>query len=160
MAGFMQVRFWTLCPERNWGRAPFLETPSVVGYNKIVRLLRQYHFIWTFLVVLLFCSVMVLRQFNINRHRHNELREAFILLHARGYTNQADRLYYRLLVELDRAPDRVLLDDFQRTMMLVEPEVPQPKNLVWKYHWTVSNELEKRSTKAFGRALKLAEDTQ
>ena len=74
--------------------------------------------------------------------------------------NQADRLYYRLLVELDRAPDRVLLDDFQRTMMLVEPEVPQPKNLVWKYHWTVSNELEKRSTKAFGRALKLAEDTQ
>jgi len=126
----------------------------------MVRLLRQYHFIWTFLAVLVFCSVMVLRQFKINQQRHNELREAFILLHAKGYTNQADRLYYRLLVEIDRAPDRVLFDDFQRTMMLVEPEVPQPKNLVWKYHWTVSNELEKRSPKAFARALKLAEETE
>ena len=126
----------------------------------MVRLLRQYHFIWTFLALLVFCSVMVLRQFKINQHRHNELREAFILLHAKGYTNQADRLYYRLLVEIDRAPDRVLFDDFQRTMMLVEPEVPQPKNLVWKYHWTVSNELEKRSPKAFARALKLAEETE
>lgn len=126
----------------------------------MVRLLRQYHFIWTFLAVLVFCSVMVLRQFKINQQRHNELREAFILLHAKGYTNQADRLYFRLLVEIDRAPDRVLFDDFQRTMMLVEPEVPQPKNLVWKYHWTVSNELEKRSPKAFARALKLAEETE
>jgi len=126
----------------------------------MVRLLRQYHFIWTFLAVLVFCSVMVLRQFKINQQRHNELREAFILLHAKGYTSQADRLYYRLLVEIDRAPDRVLFDDFQRTMMLVEPEVPQPKNLVWKYHWTVSNELEKRSPKAFARALKLAEETE
>ena len=126
----------------------------------MVRLLRQYHFIWTFLALLVFCSVMVLRQFKINQQRHNELREAFILLHAKGYTNQADRLYYRLLVEIDRAPDRVLFDDFQRTMMLVEPEVPQPKNLVWKYHWTVSNELEKRSPKAFARALKLAEETE
>jgi hypothetical protein len=125
-----------------------------------VRLLRQYHFIWTFLAVLVFCSVMVLRQFKINHQRHNDLREAFILLHAKGYTNQADRLYYRLLVELDRVPDQVLFDDFQRTMMLVEPGVPQPKNLVWKYHWTVSNELERRSSRAFARALKLAEETQ
>ena len=51
----------------------------------MVRLLRQYHFIWTFLAVLVFCSVMVLRQFKINQQRHNELREAFILLHAKGY---------------------------------------------------------------------------
>ena len=53
--------------------------------------------------MLVFCSVMVLRQFKINHQRHNELREAFILLQSKGYTNQADRLYYRLLVEVERA---------------------------------------------------------
>jgi hypothetical protein len=126
----------------------------------IVRLLRQYHYVWTFLAVLLFCSVMVLRQFNANHRRHNELRESFILLHSKGYTNQAERLFNRLLADMERVPHRVLFDDFQRTMMLVEPEVPQPRNLIWKYHWTVSNELEKRSPKAFARALRLAEETQ
>ena len=126
----------------------------------IVRLLRQYQFVWTFLAVLVFCSVMVLRQFNANQQRHNDLREAFILLHSKGYTNQAERLYYRLLVELERLPHKVLFDDFQRTMMLVEPEVPQPKNLIWQYHRTIGDELEKRSPKAFARALKLAEETE
>jgi hypothetical protein len=125
-----------------------------------VRFLRQYHFVWTFLTVLVFCSVMVLRQFKINHQRHADLREAFILLQAKGYTNQADRLYYRLLVEVERVPHRVLFDDFQRTMMLVDPDVPQPKNLIWKYHRTVGDELEKRSSKIFGRALKLAEETK
>jgi hypothetical protein len=125
-----------------------------------VRLLRQYHFVWTFLAVLVFCSVMVLRQFKINHQRHNELREAFILLHSKGYTNQAERLYYRLLVQVERMPHRVLFDDFQRTMMLVEPDVPQPKKLIWRYHRTVGDELEKRSPKAFARALKLAEETE
>ena len=125
----------------------------------MVRLLRQYHYVWSFLAVLVFSSVMVLRQFKINHQRHNDLREAFILLHSKGYTNEAERLYYDLLVKLPRVPHRVLFDDFQRTMMLVEPEVPQPKNLVWKYHRTVGDELERRSPKIFARALKLAEDT-
>ena len=110
--------------------------------------------------MLVFCSVMVLRQFKINHQRHNEIREAFILLQSKGYTNQADRLYYRLIVEVERVPHRVLFDDFQRTMMLVDPDVPQPKNLIWKYHRTVGDELEKRSPKIFARALKLAEDTK
>ena len=107
----------------------------------------------------MFCSMMVLRQFNANHERHNELREAFILLHSKGYTNQAERLFNRLLADMEGAPHRVLFDDFQRTMMLVEPETPQPRNLIWKYHWTVSNELEKRTPKAFARALRLAEET-
>lgn len=110
--------------------------------------------------MLVFCSVMVLRQFKINHQRHNELREAFILLQSKGYTNQADRLYYRLIVEVERVPHRVLFDDFQRTMMLVDPDVPQPRNLIWKYHRTVGDELEKRSPKIFARALKLAEETK
>ena len=110
--------------------------------------------------MLVFCSVMVLRQFRINHERHNDLREAFILLQSKGYTNQADRLYYRLLVEIGRVPNRVLFDDFQRTMMLVDPDVPQPRNLIWKYHRTVGDELEKRSPRIFARALKLAEETE
>jgi hypothetical protein len=126
----------------------------------IVRLLRQYHFVWSFLAVLVFCSVMVLRQFKLNHERHNDLREAFILLHSKGYTNQAERLYYRLLIQIGHVPNRVLFDDFQRTMMLVDPDVPQPKNLVWKYHRTIGDELEKRSPRIFARALRLAEETK
>jgi len=38
---------------------------------------------------------MVVRQFNVNRSKHIELREAFVLLQARGYTNQALKLYDR-----------------------------------------------------------------
>ena len=107
--------------------------------------------------MLVFCSFMVDRQFRVNQARHNDVREAFILLHAKGYTNQAQRLYQRLLAQVDRAPDHVLLDDFQRTMMLVDVATAQETNLVWQYHWTVSNELERRSPRAFGRALRLAE---
>jgi hypothetical protein len=45
-------------------------------------------------------------------------------------------------------------------MMLVDPDVPQPKNLVWKYHRTIGDELEKRSPRIFARALRLAEETK
>ena len=125
-----------------------------------MRFMGQYRFVLLFFALLVFCSVMVLRQFKLNHERHNELREAFILLHSKGYTNQADRLYYRLLVQVGRVPNRVLFDDFQRTMMLVDPDVPQPKNLIWKYHRILGDELEKRSPKIFGRALRLAEETK
>ena len=120
--------------------------------------MRQYQFVWSFLLLLVFCSVMVVRQFHANQAKHFELREAFILLHSRGYTNQAQRLYTRLLAEIDKVPNEVLYDDFQRTMMLVDPTVKQTNNLIWVYHWTVSNELEKRSEKTLVRALKLAEE--
>ncbi len=108
--------------------------------------------------MLVFCSVMVVWQFNANKARHDEVREAFILLHSRGYTNQALRLYYRLLLDVGRVPNQVLVADFDRTLMLVEPTVKQPNNLIWKYHWTVSNELEKRSEKSILRALRLADE--
>ena len=120
--------------------------------------MRQYQFVWSFLLLLVFCSVMVVRQFHANQARHFELREAFILLHSRGYTNQAQRLYTRLLAEMDKVPNQVLYDDFQRTMMVVDPTISQTNNLIWVYHWTVSNELEKRSEQTLVRALKLAEE--
>jgi hypothetical protein len=99
---------------------------------------------------------MVLRQFAMNQSQHLELREAFILLYSRGYRPQAEHLYQRLLAELERLPDRVLFEDFQRTLTLVDPSAKQSENLIWEYHWTISNELEKRSDANLERALKLA----
>ena len=101
---------------------------------------------------------MVIRQMQANHMRHAEYLDAFILLHSRGYTNQAKRLYQRLLVELDTLPTRTLYDDFQRTVMVVNPAQDQPENLIWKYHWTVSNEMEKRSERNLIRALDLAKE--
>ena len=119
---------------------------------------RQYRFFFLFLALLLFCSLMVMRQFNVNRSKHIELREAFILLHSKGYTNQAIRLFHRLLTDLPQESNKTLMDDFQRTLMLVDPGTEHPENPVWKYHWTVSNELEKRSESTLLHALKLAEE--
>lgn len=122
-----------------------------------MRFFSQHRFFFLFLGLLVFCSLMVVRQFNVNRSRHVELREAFILLQTRGYTNQALRLYERLLAEIPEEPNRILLDDFQRTLMIVDPGTERPNNLIWKYHWTVSNEMEKRSPSTLRRALKLAD---
>ncbi len=101
---------------------------------------------------------MVIRQFNLNQSKHVELREAFILLNSRGYEKEADRLYQRLLVEMENLSNRALLDDFQRTLTLVDPARPDEENLLWRYHWTVSNELEKRNESSLQRALKLARE--
>ena len=123
-----------------------------------MRFLRQYQFFLLFVVLLVFCSLMVMRQFNVNRSKHVDLREAFILLHTKGYTNQAIRLFTRLLTDLPNESNKTLMDDFQRTLMLVDPGTQHPENLIWKYHWTVSNELEKRSESSLRRALKVAEE--
>src|SRR5215469_454139 len=104
---------------------------------------REYRYHFLFLAFLVFCSVMVLSQATHNQSRHLELRESFILLYSRGYQPQAERLYLRLLAEMERLPDRVLFEDFQRTLTLCNPSRQEPENLIWEYHWTVSNELEK-----------------
>ncbi len=122
-----------------------------------MRFLLECKFALIFAAVLTFCSVMVLRQATANQSAHAELREAFIILHSRGYTNQAQRLYNRLLRAMPDRSNEDLREDFQRTLTLVDPSVQQPQNPVWKYHWTVSNELEKRSESSLARALKLAE---
>jgi hypothetical protein len=121
-----------------------------------MRFLLECKFALIFAAVLIFCSVMVLRQARINQTAHAELREAFIILHSRGYTNQTQRLYNRLLRDLQKISNRDLREDFQRTLTLVDPAVQQPQNLIWKYHWTVSNELEKRSESSLARALEIA----
>jgi hypothetical protein len=123
-----------------------------------MRPLRSYHFIALFLATLVFCSVMVIRQMHANQSRHVKLREAFILLHTRGYTNEAQLLYRRLLEDADALSDTDLLDDFQRTMMVVDPSISATQNLIYNYHWYISGELDRRSTEALRSALELAEE--
>jgi hypothetical protein len=121
-----------------------------------MRFLLECKFAVIFAAVLTFCSVMVLRQSSLNQSAHSELREAFIILHSRGYTNESVRLYNRLLRDLQTISNRDLREDFQRTLTLVDPAVQQPGNPIWKYHWTVSNELEKRSESSLAKALTIA----
>ena len=73
---------------------------------------------------------MVVRQTVVNQSKHVELREAFILLYNRGYYEEAERLYLRLLDEMTGLSDRELMDDFQRTLTLVDPHTPAPTNMV------------------------------
>ena len=119
---------------------------------------QQYRSILLFAGFLVLSSVLVIRQLAINENHHVELREAFILLYNKGYGPEAERLYQRLLADLDTLPNRGLLEDFQRTLTLVDPLKDQPDNLIWQYHWTVSNEMEKRSESTLQKALKLAEE--
>ena len=123
-----------------------------------MRFLSHYRFALSFLALLLFCSIMVIQQFKSNYSRHAEEREAFILLFTKGYSKEAQRLYERLLAEMEGLSSKQLLEDFQRTLMIVDPTTQQPQNLIWKYHWTVSHELERRSEGILARALKLAEE--
>ncbi len=124
----------------------------------VLSFVRRYKPVLALAALLLVACLLVLRQVSINQTRHLELREAFILLQTKGYRPEAGRLYERLIQEVDHLPNRLLLDDFQRTLTLVDPAKQQPENLIWKYHWTVSNELEKRSEHTLRRALELARE--
>ncbi len=112
------------------------------------------------LIVLFFAvsSALVIRQFTVNRTRHAELREAFVLLHSKGYRPEAERLFERLVDQVEDLSDTLLWEDYQRTLTLVDPTRDQPDNLVWQYHWTVSNQLEKRSQSSLSKALRLAKE--
>ena len=118
---------------------------------------RQYRYLLLGMALLVLCSVALVEYLHAGQSRHVEIREAFILLNTRGYTNQAQRLYTHLLYEMHKLSNKQLMDDFQRTLLLVDPSANRPDNLVWKYHWTVSNELERRSESSLIRALKLVE---
>lgn len=121
-----------------------------------MRFFRQYPYVLSFLLLLVFCSVMVIRGLQARQNRRAELREAMIILQTRGYTNEAQRIYTRLIQEIRDVSNKSLLEDFQRTMLIIDPSSKQPSNPIWNYHWVVSNELERRSESTLARALKLA----
>jgi hypothetical protein len=119
---------------------------------------RQHRWLLLGLGLLAATSVPLIEQVRSRQSWHVELREAFILLHTKGYTNEAGRLYQRLLQDIATLSDRALIDDFQRTLLVVDPGGQHPDNLLWKYHWTASNELERRSESTLMRALRLADE--
>jgi len=123
---------------------------------------RQFKFILIFFALLIFCAVMVVRQYNLKQDKHVEMREAFILLHTRNETNDARRLFDKLVLEIPqwqkKLSDRQLLDDFQRTLVLVDPYSQQTNSLLWRYHWTLSDELNRRAESSLERARKLARE--
>jgi len=127
-----------------------------------VHFLVQNKFVLSFLLLLVFCSVMVVWQLDARKSkeqsRHVELREAMILLQTGGYTNQADKLYLRLLRDVNELSNKALLEDWHRTVILIDPSSHQPSNAVWRYYWGVRNEMERRSESTIQRALKLAEE--
>jgi uncharacterized protein YpbB len=111
------------------------------------------------MLLLLAISIIVVERVHARQSRHVEIREAFILLHTRGYTNQAERLYHKLLMDLQALSNKQLVDDFQRTLLLVDPAATnQYNNILWKYHWTVSNEMDRRAESSLMHALKLSEE--
>ena len=123
-----------------------------------MRFVRKYKFVLLFLLLLVFCSAMVIRQMDQNQSKHIELREAFILLYSKGYNDKATRLYNRLLLDLQGESKRTLYQDYQRTLQLVDPTSSHAENLIWRYHMTLSKELEARNEGNLARALKLAEE--
>ena len=129
-----------------------------------MRVIRRHRFLLLFLVVLVFCAVMIVRQFQINRGQlaerrqaHLERREAFILLCAKGYKADADKLFGRLLKDVPDLSIDQLVDDFQRTMLIVNPAEQHEESPVWRYHWIVSRQLEVRAYDVVERARKIAE---
>jgi hypothetical protein len=121
-----------------------------------MRFLLEYKFVLTFAAVLSICGVLVVRQAQWKEAERVEVREAFILLHSRGYQEESQRLYNRLLRDMPEFTNRQLAEDFQRTLMLIDPSTKRPDNLIWKYHWTVSNELERRAESTLKRAHEIA----
>ena len=118
--------------------------------------LRRHKFTLLFLGVLVFCSVMVIRQFDRRDKRHVELREAMILLQTGGYTNEAIKLYFRLWNDIEKLSNHQLVDDCQRAMVLVDPGLHQPSNTIYQYYWNVRKEMERRSEDLIQKARKLA----
>jgi hypothetical protein len=109
------------------------------------------------LILLTFCSVMVIRQFTVNDATHVEMRESFLLLVKKGYQDEANQLYQRLLLNLEELSDRTLINDLQRTAMIVDTSKTNTDNLAWRFYWTVSKELDKRAEIRLGKLLENAE---
>jgi len=122
-----------------------------------MQFLRRHQYLLCFLGVLVFSSIMVLRQFMANQSAHVELREDFLLLHERGETKACDALYQQLIQELAGLDEKSLVDDLQRTRLLIDPKTPDKENLVWKYCVSVNNELRRRSEKRLAHILERSE---
>jgi len=113
-----------------------------------MRLVRERMLLLGSFAVLFFCAVMTVRQISENLSRHAETREAFILAHHRGYNSEAQRLYDRLKYDMPEEPTRHLIDDLERTSVLVPTNQSPSSNLLVRYHLSLKHEVEKRVERA------------
>lgn len=118
-----------------------------------MRFLRRHQSLVLALAVLVFCSVMVIRQYIVNQTAHVELREDFILLYERGNATETERLYQMLVQDLPGLNTRGLIEDLQRTALLMDRTKPEPESLLWKYHQCIKNEMFRRAERRAALAL-------
>jgi hypothetical protein len=104
-----------------------------------------------FCAVLVLSSVLLVRQYLTNLSAHTERREDFIALHEMGQARLAEHLYQVLIKTFPKLSDSELWEDAYRTGMLIDLKSPQPQSLVWKYHFTVKNELARRTHRRIAR---------
>lgn len=130
-------------------------TPAGAYHPHAMRFLKRHQFFLALVAVLIFCSVMVIRQYLVNQWKHVDLREDFILLHDQGQTQGAERLYQMLIQQLPQLPAHDLIADEQRLAPLVASK-PSEEDLIWKYYVSVQNELQRRTDQRVARALKRA----
>ena len=129
-----------------------------VAWRKKNRMLflRRHQYLLCFLAVLVFAGVMVIRQFEANQSAHIQRREDFIFLVQHGAP--ADHLYQVLVQELPEQSEKSLVEDLERTALLVDTNAPDPDgNLILKYHSAIKKTLEQKSEQRLGPELKRAE---
>jgi hypothetical protein len=122
-----------------------------------MRFLRRNIHVLLFCAVLVLSSVLVIRQFMANLSAHVERREDFIALYQRGHAKMAEHLFEVLIRTFPKLSDSALWEDAHRTAMLIDVKTPQPNSLIWKYHFTVRNELARRTEWRLARVLKETE---
>jgi hypothetical protein len=122
-----------------------------------MRFIRERKFLLAMAVVLIFSGVMAVRQFIENQTNHAEWREAFIFLHGKGHNAEAEKLYARLLWNLQHEPTRHLIEDLQRTSLIAPTNQSPSTNILVRYHITIKRELEKRFEQEYLKARKLSE---
>jgi len=102
---------------------------------------------------------MVIRQFEANQSAHIERREDFILLVQRGEFKAASHLYQVLVQELPGQSENSLVEDLERTALLVNTNAPDPGgDLILNYHIAIKKTLEQKSEQRLGTVLKRAEE--
>lgn len=112
-----------------------------------MQFLRRNRYALLTVAVLILAAVLVVQQQIANLSFHTQRVEDFLLLHERQETKACEHLYQLLIQELPQIGDRELVQDLQRTAMIVDPTQTQLGNLVWKYHVSVNNELKRRAEK-------------
>jgi hypothetical protein len=122
-----------------------------------MRLARERILLFLGFAILLFCAVMAVRQFAQNQSQHAELREAFIFLHRTGHRAEAEKLYTKLLWNLDTEPTQHLVADFERTSIAAPTNESPNTNILVRYHRSIQRELEQRFSKEYLKARAHAE---